>query len=109
VPTEEDLLIARRALGHHLRDARTAAALTLPDAAARAGVAQGYLSDCERGKKLPSLVKLVDLADTYGVLVTDLLNGAYPFGSRRRPRVVPAPVTDGRAGPRRPRAKPGPV
>ena len=96
---EQRLQMARRILGHRLRDARLEAELTLPVAAERAGVAAGYLSDCERGNKLPSLMTLVDIAAAYEVLVVDLLAGLYPFGSHTAPSAVPPPPPDGRARP----------
>jgi transcriptional regulator with XRE-family HTH domain len=82
-------------LGLALRQRRTAQGLTLKDVAEAAGVSWSYLSDLERGTKLPSLETLLDLASALDVLVTDLLHGLYPFGSRRPPRTV-APPPDGR-------------
>lgn len=91
MPDDHNLksLTVRRALGRRLREVRLEAALTLPEAAARAGIAAQYLSECERGNRLPSLVKLVDIAAAYDVLVTDLLLDTYPFGSRDRPDPLP--------------------
>lgn len=95
VPSTLDLLHARRALGHRLRDARIEADLTLDQAAATTGVAPQYISECERGNKMPSLPTLLDLAATYRVLPAELLVD-YPFGKRRRPPRPPAPPPDGR-------------
>ncbi|GAA1261535.1 helix-turn-helix domain-containing protein [Oryzihumus leptocrescens] len=89
-------LFARRALGHRLRDARIEADLLLPEAAARAGISWQYLSDCERGNKLPSLVTLLAICSTYNLLLTELLDDVYPFGRRRRPKELPPPPPDAR-------------
>lgn len=102
MPSDPDprLEIGRRLLGHRLRDERIRSTLKLSEAAGRAGITTSYLSDVERGRTLPSLPALLALADVYGVLVSDLLQGLYPFGNRRRPRNAPQPPADARLGPR---------
>lgn len=97
---------ALRGLGHRLRDARIEANLTLPEAAERAGIGSPYLSELERGHKLPKLLTLVKIAAAYDLLAVDLLQGMYPFGVRRRPRRLPAPPGDARQGPVRPSGSP---
>lgn len=74
-----------------------AAELSLPQVAELTGLSMGHLSDCERGRTLPSLPALLGLSSAYGVLVTDLLEGVYPFGSTSRPRRLPGPPPDGRS------------
>lgn len=56
-----------------------------------------YISEIERGNKLPSLTALTALSEAYGLLVTDLLVDMYPFGSKRRPRTRVRPPQDGRS------------
>lgn len=93
------LELGRRLLGHRLRDTRVRTALTLSEAAGRAGLSLSYLSDVERGRTLPSLSALLGLADAYGLLVSDLLDGIYPFARKHRPRRDPQPPVDGRLRP----------
>jgi transcriptional regulator with XRE-family HTH domain len=92
----EQLEAGRRLLGNRLRDARIGAGFDLAEAAARSGLSMQHLSDCERGRKLPSLPALVAIAGAYQLLSTDLLAGLYPFGDRRAPRRIPPPPPDGR-------------
>lgn len=70
--------------------------LTLPEVAERTGLSMSHLSDCERGRSLPSLPSLLAVCDAYGLLVTDALEGLYPFGTSARPRRLPGPPLDGR-------------
>ena len=72
-------------LGQALRDRRIDAGLTLQELAARSGFTFGFLGECERGEKVPSLDALAELAAAYGVLATDLLDGVYPYGSDEPP------------------------
>lgn len=83
-------------LGVRLREIRKDREERLEDVAARVGLAVPYLSNIERGNKLPSVAALLALADHYGVLVTDLL-ADYPFGTATRPqRARISPPADGR-------------
>jgi transcriptional regulator with XRE-family HTH domain len=68
----------------------------LAEAAQVAGITLAHLSDCERGRRLPSVVVLVALTERYDVLLTDLLDGVYPFGSTVPPADGPRPAADGR-------------
>jgi transcriptional regulator with XRE-family HTH domain len=100
VPTDwssaESKELLARHLGGRLRDARSQTGETLADAATAAGITLAHLSDCERGRRLPSVTVLVALTDRYGILLTDLLDGVYPFGSANPPAGVPRPPADGR-------------
>jgi transcriptional regulator with XRE-family HTH domain len=83
-------------LGVRLREIRKERQQTLEDVSAGADLAVTYLSDIERGTKLPSVSALLALADHYEVLVTDLLQ-VYPFGATSRPRRAHIkPPSDGR-------------
>jgi transcriptional regulator with XRE-family HTH domain len=83
-------------LGVRLREFRKERGQRLDDVSAGTGLSVTYLSDIERGTKLPSMPALLALADHYGVLVTDLL-AVYPFGVRTRPRRARiTPPQDGR-------------
>ncbi len=83
-------------LGVRLREIRKEREQRLEDVSASAGLTVTYLSDIERGTKLPSLPALLALADHYGVLVIDLL-AVYPFGAKGRPRRARIkPPEDGR-------------
>jgi transcriptional regulator with XRE-family HTH domain len=96
---EADKAVVARLLGGRLREARLDAELALPEAARRSGVSSSYISECERGEKIPSLRILLDLCDCYGLLVADLLGDVYPFGTRRRPLREPQAPRDHRRRP----------
>jgi transcriptional regulator with XRE-family HTH domain len=96
VQPDPRLEIGKSLLGHRLRDARLESRLSLREASESAGLTPSYLSDIERGRTLPSLPVLVSLADLYRTLVTDLLDGLYPFGATRRPRRAITPPPDAR-------------
>jgi transcriptional regulator with XRE-family HTH domain len=81
-PSDPRLNRGRQLLGDRLRDLRLDAQLGLPDLVARTGISMGHLSDCERGQKSLSLPALFAVAEVYGLLVTELLDGVYPYGSR---------------------------
>lgn len=68
----------------------------MADAAEAAGITLSHLSDCERGRRLPSIPVLVALTERYEIVLTELVEGLYPFGSRTPPPDVPAPPSDGR-------------
>lgn len=85
-----------RLLGRRLRAVRQDRELLLKDAAEQSGISLQFLSDCERGERLPSLEKLLALAETYDVLFTELVSDVYPFDSTDRPRRSPGPPPDGR-------------
>lgn len=83
-------------LGVRLREIRKEREQRLEDVAASAELSVTYLSDIERGTKLPSMPALLALADHYGVLVIELLQ-VYPFGAISRPRRARIkPPEDGR-------------
>lgn len=88
---EDDARVAagRTLLGRSLRERRKSAGVTLREAQARSGVSMSYLSEVERGLRLPTLITLLALADTYGCTVEALLHDVYPFGTTRRPRRLP--------------------
>lgn len=85
-------------LGARLRQRRTRAGLQLAELAERADVSQTYLSDLERGRKLPTLLVLDALASALGTTVVGLLRGVYPWGSAQPPKLRPSAPPDGRAG-----------
>lgn len=93
---DERLTLARAVLGARLRQLRMAQGRQLAEVAAAAGLAVSYLSELERGHKLPTLPVLLALAEAYDVRVTDVLADLYPFGSNRRPRRPPT-IVDGRS------------
>jgi transcriptional regulator with XRE-family HTH domain len=81
--------VGRRLLGDRLRDLRQETGLTLPQVVTQTGISMSHLSDCERGEKALSLPALFTLADLYGLLITELLDGVYPYGSRQEPLSPP--------------------
>jgi transcriptional regulator with XRE-family HTH domain len=89
-------------LGRALRERRSLAGFNLDELASRSGLSSSYISDVERGRKLISLTALDAYARALGTLATDLLDGVYPYGEKRRPPRLPTPLPDGRAGRRMP-------
>ena len=84
-------------LGLRLRGMRLERGLTLAAAAGGAGVSLSYLSDIERGRRLPALDVLDRICRSYDALAADALAGVYPWGEKRAPRRRPEPPPDGRA------------
>lgn len=72
-------------LGSRLRQLRTERNLTLAVIAQRSRISLPYLSEVERGRKLPSLDILERLAGTYGLTVVELLSGVDVY-DKPRPR-----------------------
>src|SRR3982750_2065660 len=79
-------------LGARIRDRRHEVGLTQAEVAHRAAVSPSYLSDVERGRRVPALDVLDRIARAVDCLVTDLLQGIYPYGQTERP---PAPDKKG--------------
>jgi transcriptional regulator with XRE-family HTH domain len=94
-PRTDPLEVGRIALGARLRDLRHGAGLTLVELAEASAVSVGYLSDLERGRRLPAMEILYRICAAHGALMADVLDGVYPFGATRRPRAVRLPP-DGR-------------
>lgn len=69
--------------------------MTLAQASGAAGLSLSYLSDVERGRRLPSLEALDRLCAALGTLVVHALAGVFPFGSTVVPE-DPGPPRDGR-------------
>jgi transcriptional regulator with XRE-family HTH domain len=67
------------ALGARLRELRLAQGLKLAALADRSGVSLAYVSEEERGRKLPSLEVLDRLAGALGLSVLDALDGVAPY------------------------------
>ncbi len=76
------------ALGARLRELRKKKGLKLVALANKSGVSLAYVSEVERGRKLPSLEVLDRLAGALGLSVLDVLDGVEPYDRvnvRRRP------------------------
>jgi len=86
----------RVGLGIRLRFLRSGAGLTLAGLSELSGVSLTYLSDMERGNRLPALDVLDRVCSALGVQVADLLAGVYPWGSDLEPPGL-RPPPDGRA------------
>jgi transcriptional regulator with XRE-family HTH domain len=67
-------------LGRKMRRTRLDRGLSLTDLAGSTGLSLGYLSDIERGNRVPSLPVLDQIARALGCLATDLLEGVHPWG-----------------------------
>lgn len=68
----------REQLGGELRKARLVLGLTQADIAERVETDPETISRFERGATLPSLARLLDLAEALGVTIASLLGGASP-------------------------------
>ncbi|GAA1478987.1 hypothetical protein GCM10009623_34330 [Nocardioides aestuarii] len=101
---DERLATGRLLLGRRLREERIQRDLQLTELAAKAGVSVAFLSDLERGRRLPSLQTLDALARELGTSAAAMLLGVYPWGSDEPPSTPPTAPPDGRAG-RRVRAR----
>lgn len=75
----------RKSIGARLRTLREESGLFLKDVSDQAGISYGYLSEIERGLKMPPLPTLYTVCDIYGVLVADFLADLYPFGTLKPP------------------------
>lgn len=108
MPTADEtrLTTGRLLLGASLRARRTEAGLQLAELAELAGLSQAYLSDIERGNKLPSLQTLDAIAVSLDTSAAELLHGIYPWGSTQRPAQPASAPPDGRAGRKIGRRKP---
>lgn len=56
-------------LGERLRQARKAAELSADEVGLEMGTSGGYIQRMERGEFAPSIIRIVELADLYGVSV----------------------------------------
>ena len=86
------------ALGARLRELRKEKGLKLAALANKSGVSLAYVSEVERGKKLPSLEVLDRLAGALGLSVLNVLDGVEPFAQvnvRRRQIYGPSSTSQG--------------
>ncbi len=70
----------RQELGRAIRSRRQAAGLTQRVVATGAGITVQYLSDIERGRRLPSLDVLARVAFNLGTNAAELLTKVPPYG-----------------------------
>lgn len=75
-------------LGDRLRSLRKAKGLALKAVSAQAGISLPFLSEVERGQKLPTLNVLVKLATALDTSVVGVLSGLPRYGPAR-PLSVP--------------------
>lgn len=95
-PSDNDrIALGRQALGARIRAMREASGISISEAASAADISYSYLSDVERGRRLPTLERLDSLARALEVTVVALLKDLYPWDSQRRPRSAPT-IPDGR-------------
>lgn len=73
-------------LGERLRALRSEAGWGLADVAVASGLSVGFVSDAERGRRLPTLDSLDPWCRALGVTVAEALDGVWPYGAARRPR-----------------------
>ena len=95
---ENRLATGRLLLGARVRALRTDAGMQLAELAERAGLTKAYLSDVERGRKLPTLPTLDALAAGLDTSPAKLFRGIYPWGTDQPPSEPPTAPPDGRAG-----------
>lgn len=97
MPTSDDerTKLGRIGLGTRIREVRERAGLRLVDVATQAGTSISYLSDLERGRRLPTLDALDAIARAMHTQVVTLLTGLYPWDSDEQPQDL-RPPPDGR-------------
>ena len=65
-----------KSFGAALRQARHERALTQEEVAHRAGIAVGYLSQLENGRRNPSLLLMIALCEVLNIQLEELVRGA---------------------------------
>jgi len=81
-PEPVDFDLARHRLGGALRDLRVRREWTQSDLAKITGISVPTISAYELGRRKAPLEELVLICDAYDLLLTELLDGLYPYGSR---------------------------
>ena len=66
-------------LGQRVRSLRGVRGVTLAAVAARSGVSVSYLSDIEHDRTVPTLIRLHQIAEAFGLSARDLLKGVEPY------------------------------
>ncbi|QSR29079.1 hypothetical protein CFI00_00890 [Nocardioides sp. S5] len=74
LPLHKGILVLR-----HAQPTDLIGGFRLSEASAESGISYSYLSDVERGRRLPTLEVLDALAVTLGGSVASLLRGLYPW------------------------------
>lgn len=77
-----------------LRELRISREWTLEDLSRRCGISVASLSAYERAERHPPVATLVRLFACYDVLITEALEGVYPYGAWS-PQEPPSPSVDG--------------
>lgn len=75
----------KKRLGTTVRVLREARDWSRRELARHSGVSERYLADVENGTANPSLLRLLQLAEVFGMSVPDLLGGSTPIGVDGRP------------------------
>jgi transcriptional regulator with XRE-family HTH domain len=75
VATESEAVVLYRMVAETIKRERLAAGWTLRELAEASGIALGYISEIERGKKDPSLTTIMALAGALGMQVVFRLEG----------------------------------
>ena len=83
--------LGRLTLGRAIRDRRQKQDLTITQFSELTGLSLSYLSDVERGRRLPALESLDNCADALKTTVTELMRGTYPWDVTRPPADVSPP------------------
>lgn len=95
IEPDERIRIGRNVLGARIRHLRGTRGMTLVTVATAAGISFSYLSDVERGRRLPTLEVLDTVAVALGTTVVALLRGLYPWDLDELPAST-SPPPDGR-------------
>jgi transcriptional regulator with XRE-family HTH domain/mannose-6-phosphate isomerase-like protein (cupin superfamily) len=75
--TEDPYKLALRTIGERLRRLRLAKGMSLRQAARTARLSPSFISMIERGETEIAISRLIRLADSYGVVVADLLDNVH--------------------------------
>ena len=73
---KEELTINKKSFGIKIKDARNKLGLTQFELAEKLNISQNFLGDIERGNKLPSLKKLIELSNLLKISLDYLFAGS---------------------------------
>lgn len=94
-PVPDRIVIGRMTLGRRIRELRTTTGASLGEVSATAGISLSYLSELERGHRLPTLEVLDAVTGALGTTVAGIVQGLYPWDDIPKPASV-VPVADAR-------------
>lgn len=89
--TPESIVLGRLGLGNRIRSLREGSHQSLADTSQGAAISLSYLSDVERGRRLPTLEVLHNIAYALNTTTTGVLSGLYPWDTDEAPTGLEPP------------------